>query len=36
LFGIVRPLICLQNVLHFGDVLFIEFGHAPHFFPVTA
>ena len=33
---IVRPLIGFQNVFHFGDVVLIEFGHAPHFFPATA
>ena len=36
LLGIVRPFIRLQNVFHLGDVVFIEFGHAPHFFPATA
>ena len=35
-FGIVGLFIRLQNVLHLGDVVFIEFGHAPHFFPATA
>ena len=36
LFGIVGLFIRLQNILHLGDVVFIEFGHAPHFFPATA
>ena len=34
--GIVGLFIRLQNVFHLGDVLVIEFGHAPHFFPATA
>src|SRR6185295_19706366 len=32
--GLLRILglfICLQHILHFGDVVFIEVGHAPHF-----
>src|SRR5262249_22985253 len=33
---IVWSFIGLQHVLHLGDVLFIDFGHAPHFFPATA
>src|SRR5438045_9792075 len=33
---IIWFLIRLQNVFHFGDVIFIEFRHAPHFFPATA
>ncbi|MBK7925920.1 MAG: hypothetical protein IPJ98_00065 [Bryobacterales bacterium] len=33
---IVGPFIYLQNVLHAGNVVFIQFGHAPHFFPATA
>ena len=36
LLGIVGLLIHLQHVLHLGDVVFIEVGHAPHFFPATA
>src|SRR5664279_1852498 len=34
--GIVGLFIGLQHVFHLGDVLVIEFGHAPHFFPATA
>ena len=34
--GIVGLFIRLQHVLHLGDVVFIEVGHAPHFFPATA
>jgi hypothetical protein len=34
--GIVRLFVRLQNVFHLGDVLVVEFGHAPHFFPATA
>src|SRR5262245_60246340 len=26
----------LQHVLHLGDVVFVEIGHHPHFFPATA
>ena len=33
---IVRLFVDFQNVFHLGDVVFIEFGHAPHFFPATA
>src|SRR3954447_7697826 len=33
---IIGPFIGLQNILHLGDVLVIEFGHTPHFFPATA
>ena len=33
---IVRTFIHLQDVLHLGDVVFIEIRHAPHFFPATA
>src|SRR6185312_6832618 len=33
---IVGFFIRFQNVLHLGDVVFIEFGYAPHFFPATA
>ena len=33
--GIVRLFIDLQNVLHSGDVFFVELGHRPHFFPAT-
>jgi len=36
LFGIIRPLLGFQHILHLGDVLFIEIGHAPHFFSATA
>jgi hypothetical protein len=36
LLGIVGLFIGLQNILHLGDVVFIEFGYAPHFFPATA
>jgi hypothetical protein len=36
LFGIIRPLIQFQNIFHLGDVLVIEIGHYPHFFPATA
>jgi hypothetical protein len=35
-FGVTGPFIRLQDVRHVGDVRFIEFGHAPHFFPATA
>jgi hypothetical protein len=33
---VIRPFVNLQNILHFGDVIFVEFGHSPHFFPATA
>jgi hypothetical protein len=33
--GIVRLFVRLQNVFHLGDVVVVEFGHAPHFFPAT-
>src|SRR5258708_4175622 len=36
LWGIEGFLILLQTLLHFFDVVFIEFAHAPHFFPATA
>jgi hypothetical protein len=36
LFGIVGFLVRLQNIFHLGDVLLIQFRHAPHFFPATA
>jgi hypothetical protein len=36
LLRVVGLFIRLQNVFHFGDVVFIEFAHAPHFFPATA
>ena len=36
LLGIVGLLIRSPEHLHLGDVVFIEFGHAPHFFPATA
>ena len=36
LLRIIRPLVDFQNVFHLGDVVVIEFGHAPHFFPATA
>jgi len=36
LLGIVGLFIRLQNILHLGDVVIIELGHAPHFFPATA
>jgi hypothetical protein len=34
--GIVRFFISLQHIFHLGDVLVIQFGHTPHFFPATA
>ena len=36
LLGIVGFFIRLQHVFHLVDVLVIEFGYAPHFFPATA
>ena len=36
LLWIVWPFIRLQGVLHIGNVVFIEVGYAPHFFPATA
>jgi hypothetical protein len=36
LLGIEGFLIDLQNILHLVDIVFIEFAHAPHFFPATA
>src|SRR5215471_14785327 len=33
LLGVVGPFIGRQDVLHLGDVVLVEFGHAPHFFP---
>jgi hypothetical protein len=33
---ILWTLIRFQHVFHLGDVLIIEFAHAPHFFPATA
>src|ERR1017187_5713001 len=36
LLWIAGVFIRLQHILHLRDVLFIEFGHAPHFFPATA
>jgi len=36
LLGIVGLFIRPQNILHLGDVVIIEFSHAPHFFPATA
>ena len=35
LLGIVWLFIRFQYVLHLGDVVFIEVGHTPHFFPAT-
>ncbi len=34
--GIVGLFIDGQDVLHLPDVLFVQFGDAPHFFPATA
>jgi len=34
--GIVGLFIHRQNVFHLPDVLFVQFGHAPLFFPATA
>src|SRR5439155_13847896 len=34
--GIVGFLIRRQNILHLRDIVFIQFGHAPHFFSATA
>jgi hypothetical protein len=36
LLKIVWPFIRLQGVLHIGNVVFIEVGDTPHFFPATA
>src|SRR6516164_9707427 len=36
LLGIIGLLVRLQHVLHLGDVVVIEIGHYPHFFPATA
>jgi hypothetical protein len=33
LFGIGRPLVHLQHVFDPGDIVVIEIGHYPHFFP---
>jgi hypothetical protein len=33
---IVGLFIGLQDILHVADVVFIQFRHAPHFFPATA
>src|SRR5690348_13487396 len=33
LFGVIGPLVDLQDVFHLGDVVVIEVGHYPHFFP---
>ena len=34
--NIMRPLISLQRGLHAGNVVSVQFGNAPHFFPATA
>ena len=36
LLGIVWLFVRLQHVLHLGDIVIIEIGHHPHFFPATA
>src|SRR3982751_1577598 len=36
LLEMVRLLIGFQNLFHLGEVLLVEFRHAPHFFPATA
>jgi hypothetical protein len=36
LLRIIGLLIRLQHILHLGDVVVIEIGHHPHFFPATA
>ena len=33
---IVGLFVHLQHIFHLGDVVFIEVGHHPHFFPATA
>src|SRR5215469_7158047 len=35
LLRVIRPLIDFQNVFHLGDVVVIQLGHHPHFFPAT-
>ena len=36
LLRVLRPLIDFQNVFHLGDIVVIQVGHLPHFFPATA
>ena len=33
---VIRPFVHLQNVFHLGDVVIIQVGDHPHFFPATA
>jgi hypothetical protein len=35
LLRIVRPFVHFQDVFHLDDVVVIEVGHHPHFFPAT-
>lgn len=36
LLRVIRPFVHFQDVFHLGNVVFIELGHHPHFFPATA
>src|SRR5215472_4242814 len=33
LLRVIGPLVYLQNVFHLGDIIVIQVGHHPHFFP---
>src|SRR5713226_263998 len=35
LLRVVWPFVHLQHVFHLGDIVVIEIGHHPHFFPAT-
>ena len=35
LLRVIRPFVHLQDVFHLGDIVVIEVGHHPHFFPAT-
>jgi hypothetical protein len=35
LLRIIWPLVYFQDVFHLGDVVVIQVGHHPHFFPAT-
>src|SRR6185437_12942929 len=35
LLPVVWPFVHFQDIFHLGDVVFIEVGHHPHFFPAT-
>src|SRR5713101_8924538 len=36
LLRVIRPFVHLQDVFHLGDILIIQVGYHPHFFPATA